>query len=138
MKKQGKRLITSPSLLAYNSNDPNHKDMPKGDKVVFNVELLDIKPLLPDHKDNLFHISLLKRGAGRPIFCGAPARVHVTVWDTAGTKVFSTHDGDDKPLNFTTGESQVFLGLEQGCYRYEGKRKTRSGGPSRFPENTTW
>jgi len=123
MKKGGKRNISSPAGLAYDSKGFSRKDVPKNTTVVFNMELLDIKPTLPDLKDTPFHISTLQRGSGHPILCGDTAKVRVTVWDTAGKKLFTTHDNDDKPLVFTTGKSEVFLGLEQGVIGMNMKEK---------------
>ena len=100
MKKGGKRTILVPG---------GEKDT----KEVFNVELLAANPPLPDSSTNSFRISTIHSGNGHPIFCGQAAKIHLTVWNIEGKKIFPVSEGDKTPIIFTPGKSEIFLGLEQ-------------------------
>ncbi len=76
----------------------------------FNIELLEVIPALPDLESLPFRITEMKAGSGAAIRCGQEVKAMVTVWSLEGKKIFSTKE----PVTFTTGASQIFLGVEQG------------------------
>jgi len=114
MKIGGKRLIFAPAADAYDAKGFSRSDVEKDTKVVFNVELVDVTPHLPDAQDSAFRISNGQIGRGHPILCGQVAKVRIIVWDSQGKKLFPLSEEDAKPILFTPGKSEVFLGLEQG------------------------
>lgn len=113
MQPNGTRSISAGPDLAYSSKDHAHEGVPDDAAIRFEVELLSVSPTLPDLNSTLFRIADTTLGSGKVILCGQPAKAHVTVWNAAGKKTFSTKD-KGKPVEFTPGKSEVFLGLEQG------------------------
>ena len=104
MAKGGKRTIFTPAGVNYD------------------VELLSTTPAIPDSSG--YRIIGNVEETGNIINCGQPVTAHVTLTSIDGKKLYSTHD-DGQPITFTTGQSQVFLGLEQGVLGMQpGKTRT--------------
>lgn len=122
MEKGGKRLIMASGPDAYEAEGFKKEGVPEGARVVFDVDLLDIKPALPDILENVFRISDIQPGYGRYLLCGNLVKVGVTVRDVEGKKLFSSED-EGKPVIFTIGKSEVFLGLEQGVIGMQTRAK---------------
>lgn len=118
MKKNGKRSIFSPYELAYEaegfSKENIPKDIPKAENILFDVNLVDISPALPDK--GFFRVIGDGAGTENPYECGGAAKLHVAIWDVEGKKLFDSKDNNGSPINFTIGKSEVFFGLEQGVF----------------------
>ena len=112
MAKGGHRLIFAPFDAAYGSKGFARSDVPAGSRILFDVELLDVTPPLPEA--GAFRIIEVQKGSGHPILCGSPAKLQLVVWDIEGKKLFSTLDAGHAPLIVTPGTSSIFLGLELG------------------------
>lgn len=126
MKPGGKRNLIADSALTYGDTRFARDDMPTDRDVLFQVELLDVSPKLPDPDSTAFRIAMIGYGiGGKPVVCGQPAHVHVTVWDITGKKIFTTFDDVKKALTFTPGKSETMIGLERGVMGMEtGERRT--------------
>lgn len=113
MKKSGKREVLSPSHLAYSASGFTRDDVPKLANIRFEMELLDLSPQLSDY-DAYRIIGEIPRKAF--IYtCGDQAKIKLSIWDIEGKKFYDTKDNNnDVPINFTIGNSEVFIGLEQG------------------------
>ncbi len=122
MEKGGKRLIMASGRDSYEAEGFKNEDVPKDARVVFDVELLELKPALPSILENVFRISDIQQGFGRYLLCGNLVKVHITVRNVEGKKLFSSED-DGKPIIFTIGKSEVFLGLEQGVVGMQARGK---------------
>ena len=112
MKQGGKRTIFAPMPMSYGIKEFARADVEEKSKIRFEVELLDAKPELPDMNSIPFRVVMEKSGSGQGLGCGATAKLQLTVWSAAGKKIFST--SDKEPIAFTLGNSEAFLGLEQG------------------------
>ncbi len=114
MEKGGKRGLVSEPKLAYGDKTFARTDVPADATVRFDLELLDVKPTLPNIAETPFRIATVRMGNGKGIYCGNSVTANVTVWSVDGKKLYSTKDKGHNPITFTPGKSQVFLGLEQG------------------------
>ena len=116
MKIGGKRSLASSPGMAYGNKafSDGKETFEDKDRIRIDVELLGAKPEVPDVGKTPYRISNnYGKAVGYAILCGQQARVHVTIWDVEGNKLYSTKD-KKAPVSFTVGKSEVFLGLEQG------------------------
>lgn len=114
MQKNGKRNIFSPNNMAYTASGFTRDTVPAGADIRFDVELLDISPELPDY--SAFRV--LGDAPRSTVFpCGKEVKLHVSLWNLEGKKIYDTKEKDNnsQPITFTIGESEVFFGLEQGA-----------------------
>jgi FKBP-type peptidyl-prolyl cis-trans isomerase len=116
MRVGGKRTILALPSMSYGIkkfSDGTEK-LTSPELVQLDVELLAVTPEAPNLSALPFRI--FHRGEGKfvggPSICGQTVKVHATIWDMAGNKLFSTPE--NKPLSITLGKGEVFLGLEQG------------------------
>lgn len=116
MRVGGKRTIIALPSMSYGIQkfaDGTEK-LTDQELVQLDVELLAISPTAPDLSALPFRV--MQRGEGKFVggssICGQTVKVHATIWDVAGNKLFATPA--DKPLSITLGKGEVFLGLEQG------------------------
>lgn len=114
MQAGGRRTILAPYDMTYGAKSFARDDVPAGTVVKFNVELLSIEPKLPDVDASAYRIIDVVTDSGNMVFCGQPVKLHMTLWSIEGKKLFSTRDEGKNPITFTPGNSEVFLGLEQG------------------------
>lgn len=112
MKKNGARTITSPGNMAYGVEKFTRNDVPALANINFEVKMLDISPKLPEI--GAYRVLGDGYGQGKIYTCGSEAKVHVSIWDVEGKKLYNSRDNNGNPLTFTIGKSEVFLGLEQG------------------------
>jgi FKBP-type peptidyl-prolyl cis-trans isomerase len=151
MHKGGKRIVASSAADAYDAEGFRNESIPAKTRVVFDVDLLDIEPALPDTAENVFNIADVTPGSGKIVLCGGQAKVKLIVRNVEGKKIFDSSDRDE-PIIFTVGKSEVFLGLEQGVIGMRtgakrtlivspGFQKTLNGSPSKldipFPSKQT-
>lgn len=97
MKKGGTRTI-------FAATDEN------GNDEKFEIELVDISPAIPPVIG--YRILGDTQERSDSFACGAKVKLNVKIADTEGKKLFAS---GDKPIEFTIGKSEVFLGLEQGA-----------------------
>lgn len=117
MRPGGKRNIISNMGLTYGSEKfaRPQDNLPEDAKILYQVELLGVTYALPDVETTPYRIANVADAPGEArIYCGQQARVHVVLWDVGGKKLYDSRANDGKPLLFTPGKSEVFLGLEQG------------------------
>ncbi len=112
MKKNGTRTITSPGNMAYGIEKFTRNDVPALANINFEVKMLDISPESPEI--GAYRVLGDGYGQGNVYTCGSEAKVHVSIWDIEGKKLYNSRDNNGAPLTFTIGKSEVFLGLEQG------------------------
>lgn len=112
MEKSGKRIIISPGYLAYGAENFTRDDVPALANIQFRVDLLNVSPPIPEH--SAYRIIGEAQGFDNVYSCGSQITLQMSIWDTQGKKLFDTKENDLKPINFTLGRSEVFLGLEQG------------------------
>lgn len=140
VKKGGKRSLFSPPRMAYGNKKFAREDIAKDAPIRFDVTLLSLSPDMPSLSETPFRVMDTKHALGTGLSCGEEATLHMTLWSLDGRKLYSTKDKDHKPVKFTLGKSEVFLGLEQGALglAHGGKRtliippalfKTMSGKP---------
>lgn len=110
----GRRAIVAPYDMTYGAKNFARDDVPNGAVVKFNIELISINPKLPDIDATAYRIIDVVPDSGNMIFCGQPVRLELTLWSVDGKKLYSTKDAGKSPITFTPGNSEVFLGLEQG------------------------
>lgn len=108
----GIRKLTAPASMAYGAEGFGREKIPLNHTIVFTAELLDITPRLPAPDTTSFRYVDVQQGAGPEVTCGSATKVHLTVWGTDGSKLFTTHGEDTPPLTITPGSSTHFLGLE--------------------------
>lgn len=107
MKVGGKRKISIPAELAFDNQKFTNSLISKGDTVLYNVELMEIKP--GPYKTNVSVNSLNETpGSGEPALCGDKVRISYS---------FSTSEGATIPdangeVTFRTGNGEVPIGLE--------------------------
>jgi FKBP-type peptidyl-prolyl cis-trans isomerase len=111
MKKNGERTISSPPNMAYGAENFQRNDFASAN-VNFEVQLLDVSPELPEI--GAYRILGDGKGQDQGYLCGSQVKLHVTLWDIEGKKLYSSRDNNGSPISFTIGKSEVFLGLEQG------------------------
>lgn len=114
MQTGGRRSIISPYDMTYGAKNFARDDVPPGSVVKFNVDLLSISPTLPDIDDTAYRIVDVVTETGNMVFCGDSVKLHMTLWSVDGKKLYSTKDAGKSPITFTTGNSEVFLGLDLG------------------------
>ena len=114
MKVGGKRKIFAPWHMSYGVEKFARNDVDQNMAISFDVELLDIKPKLPDYNDTPFHVITAKQGSGKSLECGETVKMHLTLWSVDGKKIFPTTEQTDDMVSFTIGASDTFIGLEQG------------------------
>lgn len=115
MREGGRRSLFAPASMAYGTEGFKREGMPDNAPVRFEVELLSLSPALPDIENSPYRIMVTRTSGGKPIRCGVPARIHVTLWTIDGKKLFA----GDKPITFTPGNSELPLGIEQGAIGLE-------------------
>lgn len=96
--------------------------------------MLSASPEFKDIENIPYRVVDVRKSSGPMLMCGQKGNFNVTIWDTKGTKLYSSADAvkqDTKPtdqtansnkeasipvkgLSFTPGKSEVFMGLEQG------------------------
>lgn len=113
MKAGGERILNAPAELAYGAEKFARSDVPPKASVRFQVRLLSMHPTLPDPAASPYRILPVRSAYGPDITCGAAAKVKVTLWALDGKKLYPTQV-EQGPITFTPGQSEVFLGLEQG------------------------
>lgn len=112
MNKNGTRSIFSPGNMAYGTEKFARDDVPALANIRFEVEMLDVSPELPNHSAYRILGDATER---RDVYsCGSPVKLHVSIWDVEGNKLYDSSDNGGTPVTFTIGKSEVFLGLEQG------------------------
>jgi len=80
----------------------------------YGVELIEASPALPDIATTPFRIfDAFDNRQGKRIYCADKAHVKMTLWSLDGKKLYSSQEAGHE-IRFTTGKSEVFLGLEQG------------------------
>jgi FKBP-type peptidyl-prolyl cis-trans isomerase len=122
MFKGGRRVITASGRDAYRAPGFVREDIDAEARITFEVELIDAQPPLPDAGENPYSISEASAGAGKLLLCGNPVKVTLTVKNREGQALYSSPA--DRPFIFHPGQSEAFLGLEQGVIgmRAGGKR----------------
>lgn len=126
MKKGGTRNIFTPNNIAY--GDTKFKkdgiNLPEFAQLRIETKLLNIEPeQLPNSE--AYHV--IGGGSARDAAysCGSQAKIHLSIWDTEGKKLYSSKDKqyneDENPITFTIGKDEVFVGLEQGVIGMEEK-----------------
>lgn len=111
MKKSGERTISSPANMAYGAENFLRNDFAAAN-VNFEVKMLELSPETPDI--GAYRILGDGKGPDEGYFCGSQAKLHISLWDVEGKKLYSSRDNNGSPITFTIGKSEVFLGLEQG------------------------
>lgn len=112
MKKNATRTIFSPGNMAYGAEKFARNDVPALANINFEVKMLDLSPELPD--PGAYRILGDGRGAIEGYICGSQVKLHLSLWDVEGKKLYNSKDNNGAPIVFTIGKSEVFLGLEQG------------------------
>ncbi len=139
----GKRTISSHLGMTYGIEKFRRKELLPTDQVLFDVELLSVSPVVSAETLQPFRVVQVQNSYGTALNCGNQAHVHMIIWDVTGKKLFSTEVKTpevtpakakaDTPVNpaaspsappapaqpepglkFTVGQSEVFMGLEQG------------------------
>jgi FKBP-type peptidyl-prolyl cis-trans isomerase 2 len=108
MRKGGTREVVVP---AERSED--------GQTVVsYGITLVDASPEYADDYDSTkmpLRTFEKRVGIASSVLCGDKVRLHVTLWDLSGTRLFSTYlGGNNKPIEFTLGSGELMLGIELG------------------------
>lgn len=111
MKPGGTREINNGYNLSYGLDAFKRESVPSGSNVKFSVELLSTAPAIPS--DAPYRVFDTQAGSGNMLVCGGKAKAQVTLWSLEGKKIYASADAG-KPIEFTIGKSEVFLGLEQG------------------------
>ena len=83
------------------------------DNEQFEVELGEVMPILPDF--SAYRILGDTSEGAKSYKCGSAVKLNVVIRSVEGKKLFDSKDNDGKPISFTIGRSEVFLGLEQGA-----------------------
>lgn len=109
----GRRIVSAPGEMSY-SGSFARDGVSAMAPVQFDIELLSAKPALEALADTPYRIAYIAQGSGIGLLCGQTIQVHLTLWDVAGKKRYSTHDEGQSPIAVTPGKSEWFLGLEQG------------------------
>ncbi len=151
MRRNGKRTITAPGKMAYGIEQYARPDVPAKANIIFEAEMLDTTPPLPD--SSAFRvIGDALDDSSEVYLCNSQAKLNVVIWDVAGKKLYDSKENGGEPVSFTIGESEVFIGLEQGAMQMSaGMRrnlivppslqKTLNGTPSKIdfhlPKNQT-
>jgi FKBP-type peptidyl-prolyl cis-trans isomerase len=117
MKKNGKRVITSPGSLAYGTEKFARSDVPGMANIRFEVEMRDISP--PSPEVGIYRILGDSGTSSNTYGCGSVAKLNMSIWDIDGKKLYDSKDNNGAPINFTIGKSEVFFGLEQGALGME-------------------
>jgi|CXWL01.1.fsa_nt_gi FKBP-type peptidyl-prolyl cis-trans isomerase len=112
MKKNGTRTISSPGDLAYGVEKFSRDDVPALANINFEVKMLDISPELPEI--GAYRVIGDGFGRGKIYTCGSKTKLHLSIWDVEGKKLYDSKDNNGEPISFVIGKSDVFLGLEQG------------------------
>lgn len=108
----GIRRITAPPIFAYGAKGFGHKDMPTNDIIIFEVEMLETSPEVPDAVQTSFRFIDTRNSSGKAVTCGNPSRFNITAWDIDGKKLYTNTSKDPSPLTLTPGSGEHFLGLE--------------------------
>ena len=109
IKSGGHREITIPSELAFfYNNGVKENHYAKERAIIANVSLDSLSPELTKSPMELKIIND-KFGAGKSVECGDKVTVGVKLWKIDGSKLYS----NEKPLEFTVGNSPLFLGIDQ-------------------------
>jgi peptidylprolyl isomerase len=134
MRVGGKRSIFSPPNMAHGIKEFARNDVASNENIRFEVEMLSASPEFKDIENIPYRVVDVRKSSGPMLMCGQKGNFNVTIWDTKGTKLYSSADAvkqDTKPtdqtansnkeasipvkgLSFTPGKSEVFMGLEQG------------------------
>lgn len=147
MKVGGKRILTVPYYLAYGEQGAPPK-IPPYSTLVFEVDLLEIRPLTDVTTPSGLKYADIRVGTGPPASPGSRVSVHYTGWLTDGTKFDSSLDPGREPLQFVLGEGQIIEGFEEGVSTMNigGKRRLAippelaygaEGSPPAIPPNAT-
>jgi FKBP-type peptidyl-prolyl cis-trans isomerase 2 len=99
MRVSGKRMV--------NTNGENSALPP-----IFELELVEVNPTLPDLTQLMFRGFDTAPGSGATVACGQMMKADITVWNLEGKKIFSTIG--KSPLSFTPGKDAIPMGLEIG------------------------
>ena len=110
MKQGGTRKIFAPDYLSYGLKEYAREGVQKNERVTFEVTLLDATPAIPDMSDLPFRIATTQPGNGVELACGTPAKLHITVWNMQGEKIFAGKDA----ITVTPGAAKAMLGIELG------------------------
>lgn len=131
MQPGGSRSLIAPMQLSYGTEGHKRDELAPGTMVRFDVTLLEVTPPLPDPDAVPYRIAVTRPSSGKSHICGETVKAQLTLWDTKGSKLFTTYGEGKAPLNFTLGLSQVFSGLEQGVVGMrEGEMRTLIVPPS--------
>jgi peptidylprolyl isomerase len=131
MRVGGKRSIFAPPNMAHGIKEFARTDVASNENIRFEIEMLSASPEFKDIENIPYRVVDVRKSSGPMLTCGQKANFNVTIWDTKGTKIYSSADAAKqapKPadqtaestkespavLSFTPGKSEVFMGLEQG------------------------
>jgi FKBP-type peptidyl-prolyl cis-trans isomerase len=116
------RLIHAPFHMAYGAPGFTRPDIAPETNATFRVKLLEASPKLPDSSG--FRVMSGTQSDGELLRCGDIARLHVDISTPEGKELYSSRKEGSAPVQFTIGQSEIFLGLEQGALglTYGGKR----------------
>lgn len=104
---EGKEPVFEQGIVGMAKGGERSIYPPERDKQ-YDVELLSISPDYPDN--SAFRIFGDKQEIGKLIGCGMPVKLKIILTSIEGKRLYESKE----PITFTTGKSQVFLGLEQG------------------------
>lgn len=115
MQPGGIRSIIAPMHLSYGVEKFKRDTIAPSATITFNIKLVGISPELPNPDKAPYRATISRPGSGEMHICGSTVNTKITMWDMEGKKIFSNDKEGDKPVTFTLGKSEVFIGLEQGA-----------------------
>ena len=115
LRPEGVRNIFAPAKLAYDAKGFTNDNIPANSKVRFEVKLLSAAPAITAPESSSFRFFDTRKGIGTAIRCGEKIKAHITIWDTQGKKIYTSHDVGSKPITITPGSGTQFLGLEHAA-----------------------